>query len=337
MTTHPTVEVIAELAQGFEGRPEQARVLLHAAATAGATAAKYQLIYADELAAPDYKHYDLFRTLEMSDETWRGLAAEAARVGIGLQVDIFGQRSLALADTLGLDAVKLHPTDVANVGLLQSVAASATRRVLLGAGGTHAGELDAALTILRDKSVVVLLGFQTYPTPDEDNQIARVRLLIERLKRDHPTVRIGFADHASPETPLRFALAATAVGAGATVIEKHLTLGRVMKLEDHESALNPDEFAEFVRTIRSCALAVGESTDATDFGMSASERGYRTTIRRHVVAARDLAAGTVLSPADVILKRTSADTPLTDVTAVYTRTLSRAVAANTPVLSGDLV
>lgn len=337
MTTHPTVEIIAELAQGFEGRPEQARLLLHAAAAAGATAAKYQLIYADELAAADYKHYGLFKTLEMSDDTWRGLAAEAARLGIGLQVDIFGTRSLALADSLGLEAVKLHPTDVANVGLLQAVAASRTPRVLLGAGGTHASELDQALSILRGKSVVVLLGFQTYPTPDDSNQIARVGLLMARLRRDHPSVRLGFADHASPDTPLRFALAATAVGAGASVIEKHLTLGRSMKLEDHESALNPDEFAEFVSTIRGCASAVGLSTDAEDFGMSEAEGSYRRTIRRHVVAARDLAAGTVLSPADVILKRTSAETPLTDLATVYGRELTRAVTANAPVLSSDLV
>ena len=51
------IEVIAELAQGFEGRPDQARLLLQAAASAGADAAKFQLIYADELAAPDYRHW----------------------------------------------------------------------------------------------------------------------------------------------------------------------------------------------------------------------------------------------------------------------------------------
>ena len=127
-----TVEVIAELAQGFEGKPEQARSLLQAAAAAGADAAKFQLVFADELAAPDYKHYQLFTSLEMSDESWRGVAARASELGIELQLDIFGPRSLALAESLGLEAVKLHPTDVANVGLLEAVAHSAVKRVLLG-------------------------------------------------------------------------------------------------------------------------------------------------------------------------------------------------------------
>src|SRR3990170_2917962 len=97
MSGDGAVEIIAELAQGFEGNLEQARLLLKAAAAAGADAAKYQLVYADELAAADYTHYELFRSLEMPDAAWQQLAREAAALGIQLQVDIFGRRSLDLA------------------------------------------------------------------------------------------------------------------------------------------------------------------------------------------------------------------------------------------------
>ena len=330
------VEVIAELAQGFEGRPDQARLLLKAAAAAGADAAKFQLVYADELAAPDYKHYSLFRSLEMPDDAWAQLAREAAGSGIQLQVDVFGRRSLDLAVRIGAGAVKLHPTDLANVGLLRDVAASAVPRVLLGAGGCLVAELSDALSILASKPVVILLGFQGYPTPDSANQIARVRHVLEGPARARPGIAVGFADHAAPDSPLRVALAATAIGAGATVIEKHLTLGRAMQLEDHESALNPDEFREFVETIRGCALALGTVSGGDDFGMAAEEKTYRTTIRRHVVAARPLRKGTTLGPADLALKRTSAGTPLTDPGAAYARVLARDLAPDAPVLATDL-
>jgi N,N'-diacetyllegionaminate synthase len=334
--TRPPIEVIAELAQGFEGRLEQARLLLKAAAAAGADAAKYQLVYADELAAPDYKHYALFRSLEMPDEAWRQLARDAAALGIQLQVDIFGRRSLDLAVAVGAAAVKLHPTDLANAGLLKAVAGSPVPAVLLGAGGCLATELSHALDILAAKPVVVILGFQGYPTPDEANQIARVRHLVSELSRTRPGVRVGFADHAAPESSARYALAATAIGAGAVLLEKHLTLGRNMKLEDHESALNPDEFREFVDVVEVCALAVGAVADADDFGMSESERAYRTTIRRHVVAARPLAKGTTLGAADLALKRTSAASPLLDPGAAYSRALARDLETDAPILATDL-
>ena len=330
------VEIIAELAQGFEGRPEQSRLLMKAAATAGADAAKYQLVYADELATPDYQHYELFRTLQMDDEVWARLAADAAELGIQLHLDIFGIRSLQLAQQLGVPVVKVHGTDISNVGFLEKIAASSVPRVMLGAGGAFAGELERAIGILAAKQLVVLLGFQGYPTPNDANQIDRVKALAGRLGAAHPNVTIGFADHAPPDSPLRYALAAAAVGAGASVIEKHLTLGQVMKLEDHESALNPDEFAVFCQVIRGCADAIGATLQAEDFGMSEAEQGYRKMIRRHVVAGRDLAAGTRLSPADLILKRTSAEQVLTDLASAYRKTLKRELKFNAPLSPADV-
>ena len=330
------IEVVAELAQGFEGKPEQARLLMKAAASAGAHAAKYQLVYADELATPDYKYYALFRTLEMSDEVWAGLAAYAQELGTRLYVDIFGARSLALAERIGVNVVKLHGTDIANVGFLHQVARSSVPRVLLGAGGAHADELAQAVEILAGKEVVILLGFQAYPTPNETNQIARVRLLADRYARLGARVSIGFADHAPPDSPLRYALAATAIGAGACVIEKHLTLGKAMKLEDHESALNPDEFAEFCAVVQGCGAAWGVAADAPDFDMSDAEAGYRKVIRRHVITSRDLPAGTRLSPADLVLKRSSADPVITNIESAYGKTLKRALAGNAPVQPADI-
>ena len=131
------IEIIAELAQGFEGRPEQARLLMKAAASAGADAAKYQLVYADELATPDYKYYELFRSLEMPDEVWEGLSTYSAELGIQLHVDIFGVRSLKLAEHIRVAAVKLHGTDIANIALLNEVSKSSIKKFFLGSGGAY--------------------------------------------------------------------------------------------------------------------------------------------------------------------------------------------------------
>lgn len=335
-SSFPNVEIIAELAQGFEGKPEQAHLMVKAAASAGADAAKFQLVYADELATPGYQYYDLFKTLEMDDQVWASLAASAAEQGIALHVDIFGTKSLALAEKTGMDTVKLHGTDVANTGFLEDVAASTVPRVLLGAGGGHRHEIEAALDILHKKKVVVLLGFQAYPTPNETNQIARVAHLVSAFKERAGDIEIGFADHAPPTEALRYALAATAIGAGARVVEKHLTLGQVMKLEDHESALNPDEFVEFCQTVRGCAEAFGTCMPAEDFGMSESENSYRHAIRRHVIASRDLEEGTVLEPADLVLKRSASETPLMDIQSAYGKVLKVSKPANQPIEISDI-
>ncbi len=333
-----SLEIIAELAQGFEGNYEQARLLVQAAAAAGADAAKFQLVYADELATPDYQYYELFKSLEMEEGDWKKLVEYADEVGIKLYVDIFGSKSLNIAEKIGVQVVKLHGTDIANIGLLDQVALSYVPKILLGAGGAYAGELNKAIEILstKGKEVVVLLGFQGYPTPNNTNQIARVDLLSRKLAVINEKIIIGFADHADPESPLCYALAATAIGAGARVIEKHLTLGKNMKLEDHEAALNSDEFATFCEIMHGCMNAYGESNHTEDYGMSKAEHGYRKMIRRHVVVNRNVVSGTQLSPADLVLKRTSEENSIHSLELVYGQVVQRDLKENSPLTLSDI-
>ena len=56
------VDIIAEIAQGFEGDFQKAKLFINAASKAGANCVKFQLVYADELATPDYQYYKLFKT-----------------------------------------------------------------------------------------------------------------------------------------------------------------------------------------------------------------------------------------------------------------------------------
>ncbi len=330
------VEIIAELAQGFEGKPEQAKLLMQAANSANADSVKYQLVYADELATPDYQYYDLFKSLEMPDEVWKELADYAIELGINLHLDIFGEQSLILAEKIEADAIKLHGTDIANIGLLEKVANCRVQKVILGAGGAFINEIKQALAILNKKTIIVLFGFQGYPTPNDTNQISRIQLFNKIFNEKDLDVKVGFADHAEPNTELAYSLAATAIGAGAEVIEKHLTLGKSMKLEDHESALNPDEFSVFTETVRSCVAAYGNSKNKNDFGMSESEYQYREMIRRHVVTTKQLKNGTIIQPEDVGLKRTSAESNITHLEKVYNKTVIQDIKKNAPVKPDDI-
>tara|TARA_B100000795_G_scaffold234805_1_gene194142 strand:+ start:9770 stop:10771 length:1002 start_codon:yes stop_codon:yes gene_type:complete len=315
------MKIIAELAQGFEGNLTKAKLLVNAAASSGADIAKLQLVYADELATPDYLHYKLFKGLEMPDSSWKELFEYSNELNIELNFDIFGTKSLNLCQKIGIKGVKLHGTDTTNIGLLNEVAESNIKNVYLGVGGSNLKEIELAISILKSKNIVLLLGFQSYPTPNNDNQISRVSYLKEYLYKKNNNVEIGFADHPDPNSSLGIALAATAVGAGATVIEKHLTLGKIMKMEDHESALNADEFDDFTKTIRNCFLALGHTVSSDDFGMSNSEKDYRKMIRRHVTSSIDLKKGTVLTSKNLVLKRTAAENVIYDIGLVYDKIL----------------
>jgi sialic acid synthase SpsE len=328
------IEIIAEAAQGFLGAPrEKTALLARFAAAAKADAVKFQLVYADELCTPDYKHYALFRELEMGDGDWLALAKQCGALGIGLYVDVFGERSLALAARMELAGIKIHSTDMLNAPLLDAAARSPVRRVILSAGGCLLAEIERAVSIVSAKSIVLMHGFQGYPTAAAENQIAR----IDVLRRAFPKAQIGFADHVAETDPSRLWLAAVAVGAGAQVVEKHITTASVAREEDHEAALNPDEFAAFVANMRLAHQALGQPSAAPDFGMSEREQNYRKQMKKHLVARRDLAAGTVLAAEDIGMKRTAAsEGVLHEPAEALGKRLAAALRAGEPILRNAL-
>jgi N,N'-diacetyllegionaminate synthase len=329
-----SIEIIAEAAQGYLGDPPaKTRVLVDGAAAAQADIVKFQLVYADEICTPDHQHFDLFRQLEMPDAEWQAVAERARSRHIGFFLDVFGDRSLDLACRIGADGVKLHSTDLLNTALIRRVAASPVPRVVLSAGGTYEAELSNAIGIVKGKRVVLMHGFQGYPTRAGENQLAR----IERLRRAHPSCEIGFADHVPEDEPERLWLSAVAVGAGATIIEKHITTARALKEEDHESALNVDDFRAFAAAMRLASDALGAATSAEDFGMTPAEVAYRYKMKKQVVAAMDLASGATLGAAQLVLKRTSAEGEICrDLAEVEGRRLRRAVSKGQAIRPEDL-
>lgn len=294
-----SVEIIAEVAQGYEGDATLARLLARGAVRAGADAVKFQLVYADEIATPDYRYYDLFRSLEMPQEAWRVVAEETQTGGARLYLDIYGERSLREAIDLGADGVKIHTTDFFNTRLVRA-ALDAMPRVIVSLGGISVAELKEFLDLHKvtsSQQVCFMYGFQAEPTPVESNNLRRLGALKERF----PDYRFGFMDHADGGNDDAMSLALMALALDVDCIEKHISLDRTLQLEDYISALAPQQFQVFVQRVRRLEKALG--TDNLE--LTPIEREYRHKAMKVVVANRKLSQGKVVAPEYLDLKRTA--------------------------------
>ena len=65
------IEIIAEIAQGYEGKKDYLDQLVSESLKSEADSIKIQLVYADELSTSDYQYYGLFKELEMEDSKWK--------------------------------------------------------------------------------------------------------------------------------------------------------------------------------------------------------------------------------------------------------------------------
>lgn len=326
------LRIVAEAAEGYAAGWDKELALVELAARAGATAVKFQVLYEGELLTPGHPASGFVRELELPPDRWRAVGELSAELEIELLLDIFGSRGLQVAAEVGAAAVKVHGSDMLNEALLAEIGASPVAEVLLSAGGTSFEEVGEAIALLPGKRITVVHGFQAYPTPIGENRLLRLAAAREAF----PGAALGFADHTGGGESAAMWLSALALALGATYVEKHITVAHVLADPDHDSALAPDRFAEFVENLRFAAAALGEPDGALEMGEM--ELAYRLRMKKHVVAVRDLPAGARLEGGELALKR--APEPPADVLLrldeAIGATLSSPVSANAPLARSDL-
>ena len=288
--------IIAEMANAHEGDPENAKAIVSAAAKSGASAIKFQVFKAAELAAPSYQHFDLYKKLEMPEKTWADLVNLSHGMGLLVYCDIFGIGSAELMASTGADGFMIHAADASNVSLLNWAGAS-DQPVILSTGGSTWIEVAEAIQILKTanaQSISLMYGFQNYPTPIASSYLHRIGLLREKFG-----LPVGFACHLSGDDPMAIMLPSWAVASGADIVEVHITMDRSKKGLDYFSSLEPSQFTEMVRLIRSCEPALGPGS----IKLSEEEARYRLGHRKCLVSTRDIKAWEMYSPENIGLRR----------------------------------
>jgi N,N'-diacetyllegionaminate synthase len=292
--------VIAEMANAHEGSVVTGRAIIERAASAGANAVKFQKFTGNELLVPYHPRYGHFTQLEMPEVAWSELVDVARMHGLHVLADVFGSESAELMHRLGVDGYKIHSSDTVNHALLRQVAAYG-QAVFLSCGGSRQIEILETVRTIREAGndrIVLLHGFQSYPTRLEDTNLKRIRLLAAQF-----ACPVGFADHVAGDSEWAFMLPVMAIGAGATVIEKHVTLDRARKGIDYYSSLEPDELRRLVGLLRSAWVALGRG----EYEMSAAELKYLHEVKKLLVPAVDIPVGTPLQESMVTYKRAPAD------------------------------
>ena len=319
------VFVIAEMANAHNGDFAQAKALVRAAVEAEADALKVQYIRADALVVQGHPRHAHFKKLEFYEEQWAELFRLAKSCDLPVLADVFDADSVDKLVKLGVAGIKIHASDTCNEALIQRVA-DTQLPVLLSAGGAVPEELDRAIAKLRAGGpcpIVLMHGYQAYPTDPGDLHLRRLSSLRERF--DLP---VGLQDHLDGSSPKALLAPQLALGLGVAVVEKHLTLNRAVKGIDYYSALEPDEFRRLVRSLREVESLLGSPR----LILSEQEQTYRRQVRKVLVAAKPTRTGESFRAERLTGKRADAGLSLDYLPHVVGRRAKETVHADQPIL-----
>lgn len=299
--------IIAEAGVNHNGDQALALQLIDVAAQAGADMVKFQTFNADRLVTTharkadyqtqatnaDESQHAMLRRLELTRDTHEALMAHCRSRGIKFFSTGFDTESIDLLVQLGLDSLKVPSGEITNLPYLRHVGRYG-KPVILSTGMATLGEIEAAAEALEEAGtprdrMTVLHCNTAYPTPMGDVNL-RAMLTI----RDALGVAVGYSDHT-----LGIEVAVAAVALGATVIEKHFTLNRLLPGPDHQASLEPDELKAMVSAIRNIERALGDGIKR----LTASEAKNKPIGRKSLVASCAIRAGECFTPTNLAVKR----------------------------------
>ena len=325
--------VVAEIGLNHGGSLIAARAMIAAAASAGASAVKFQTLRADTLvspACPPPVHVavaslrDFFRQFELSESDYEVLVSDAHRIGLAFLSTPFDEDAVGMLERVECDAYKIASGDITFTGLLQRVARTGKPIVISTGMSTH-DDIASALDAVRSAGggpVALLHCVSAYPVPPDSQNLRAILDLAATFR-----VTVGLSDHSTDPQAV-----VLAVALGASIYEKHFMLAGQTEAVDAAVSATPAILAALIQSAEAARSALGDGRKQR----LPSEVLNLAASRRSLYASRDMLAGDVVVPTDVIALRPAIGVEPRSARFLVGQTLRRDVPTGSPFLDRDL-
>ena len=301
------VIIIAEAGVNHNGDLAMARRMVLEARKAGADYVKFQTAvpelvistfapkaeYQKETTGSEQSQLEMCKAIHLPLSDYAGLAELCRSEGIGFMSTPFDLVSIDCLAALDMDYWKIPSVEITNLPYLRKIGALGGK-IIMSTGMATLEEVETAVEVLEKagtpRSQIWLLHCTTqYPAPYESVNLRAMDALTTL-----GCAGVGYSDHTVGTD-----VAVAAVARGARIVEKHFTLDCNLPGPDHRASLEPKQLAELVAAIRRTEAALGSGVKEA----AAAERPNIEIARKSIVAARDIAAGELLTEENLACKR----------------------------------
>ena len=263
----------------------------------------------DEYMSKDHDSYETLKSWMLSAKQWEEL--------IGIVRDNSKELMLLLNDTKAIDfASKFNPEMVEmhsvclNVPRLQKAIhenIDKNAKVVFGIGGCTIEEVKKAVQFFRDRELVLMFGFQNYPTKYEDVNLAKIR----KIQTLYFGKKFGYADHTAWDESNNELITLLVSANGMDFIEKHVTTEYGMKRCDYSAAISIEQLNILYEKIKLIDKLYGNGS----MQLNKAEQDYSTygPMKMAALAKHDLNKGAKLTINDVHFCRTSQFTGMSQI------------------------
>lgn len=255
---HP-VYIIAEAGINHNGDIENAKKLIDAAKHAGVDAVKFQKRTPELCVPPEqrgqmretpwgYITYMEYRLkTEFGDAEYAEIDRYCKKVGIDWFVSVWDEEAVNFMEKFNPACYKIPSASLTDHSLLKHLRATG-RPLILSTGMSTMEQIHTSVELLGQQNLALTHATSTYPCDPHELNLRMIETL--RATFDCP---IGYSGH-----EVGLVTSAVAVGLGACMVERHITLDRALWGSDQAASVEPGGFEKLVKYIRVTEMAVGD-------------------------------------------------------------------------------
>jgi N-acetylneuraminate synthase len=324
--------VVAEVNSSHSGNMDTALEMIVKARETGCNCVKFQSWSAESLYSKTY--YDanpiakrIISKFSLSKEQLLEVARFSKEQKLAFASTPYSRKEVDfLLEKCDVPYIKVASMDLNNYPYLEYIARSGAT-IVLATGMGDMEEIRRAVGVIKNagnKELCLLHCISIYPP-----EISTIRLKnILSLREEFPDCAIGFSDHSRG-----IEMATAAVALGSAMIEKHFTLDRQKIGMDNQMATEPEEMTKMVQSCHNVFQALG----GRERIVLPEEIEQRKKMRRSIVAARNLKAGTKITEADLDVKRPGDGYPPEKINELVGKVLKRDVKGDTMINELDFM
>lgn len=206
------------------------------------------LLEIDEYMCSDHSSFNILKKWMLSEEQWSELIGIIKSSGKEIMLLLNDTKAVEFASKFDPDYVELHSVCLNVPEIQNSFLNNINERakVIIGVGGCTLQEIDAAINTFTKRDVVLMFGFQNYPTKYEDVNLYKIR----KIQSLYSSLHFGYADHTAWDEINNELITLLVSSNGMEYVEKHVTTSYGQERCDYSAAVSIEMFNSLSNKIK---------------------------------------------------------------------------------------
>ena len=263
----------------------------------------------DEYMNKDHDDYKTVKSWMFGTECWEELIGIVRKNNKELMLLLNDTKAVEFATQFNPEMVEIHSVCL-NVPRLQRAVIEnidSKAKVVIGIGGCSLDEINKAVQFFLNREVVLMFGFQNYPTKYEDVNLRKIR----KIQSLYTEKKFGYADHTAWDEDNNELITLLVSANGMDFIEKHVTTEYGRERCDYSAAISIEQFNMLYKKIKLLEKLYGNGS----MQLNKAEENYSKygPMKMAALAKHNLSKGSKLTINDVHFCRTSQSTGISQI------------------------